>query len=80
MSEIWRQDKDKEINKGKKINKGKDQRKKTKKKKSYNYIKLSHKFKKIMVIHLRAFSVMKVVKTNFQNKMEIDFLTDSLML
>ena len=28
----------------------------------------------------RAFSAMKVVKTNFQNKMENDFLTDSLML
>ena len=28
----------------------------------------------------RAFSVMKVVKTNFRNKMENDFLTDSLML
>ena len=41
---------------------------------------MSHKFKKIMVIHLRAFSAMKVVKTNFRNKMEIDFLTDSLML
>ena len=33
-----------------------------------------------MVVHLRAFSAMKVVKTNFRNKMEIDFLTDSLML
>ena len=28
----------------------------------------------------RAFSAMKVVKTNFRNKMENDFLTDSLML
>ena len=28
----------------------------------------------------RAFSTMKVVKTNLQNKMENDFLTDSLML
>ena len=28
----------------------------------------------------RAFSVMKVVKTNLWNKMENDFLTDSLML
>ena len=28
----------------------------------------------------RAFSVMKVVKTNLQNKMENDFLMDSLML
>ena len=28
----------------------------------------------------RAFSVMKVVKTNLRNKMENDFLTDSLML
>ncbi|XP_065626089.1 serine/threonine-protein kinase PBL34-like [Quercus suber] len=28
----------------------------------------------------RAFSVMKVVKTNLRNKMEDDFLTDSLML
>ena len=27
-----------------------------------------------------AFSVMKVVKTNLRNKMENDFLTDSLML
>ena len=33
-----------------------------------------------MVIHLRAFSAMKVVKTNFRNKMENYFLTDSLML
>ena len=28
----------------------------------------------------RAFSVIKVVKTNLRNKMENDFLTDSLML
>ena len=28
----------------------------------------------------RAFSAMKVVKTNFRNKMENDFLTNSLML
>ena len=28
----------------------------------------------------QAFSVMKVVKTNLRNKMENDFLTDSLML
>ena len=28
----------------------------------------------------RAFSTMKVVKTDIQNKMENDFLTDSLML
>ena len=28
----------------------------------------------------RTFSTMKVVKTNFRNKMENDFLTDSLML
>ena len=28
----------------------------------------------------RAFSTMKVVKTNIRNKMENDFLTDSLML
>ena len=28
----------------------------------------------------RTFSAMKVVKTNFRNKMENDFLTDSLML
>ena len=28
----------------------------------------------------RAFSAMKVVKTNLRNKMENDFLTDSLML
>ena len=28
----------------------------------------------------RAFSVMKVVKTNLRNKMENDFLMDSLML
>ena len=28
----------------------------------------------------RAFSTMKVVKTNLRNKMENDFLTDSLML
>ena len=28
----------------------------------------------------RAFSAIKVVKTNFRNKMENDFLTDSLML
>ena len=28
----------------------------------------------------RAFSIMKVVKTNLRNKMENDFLTDSLML
>ena len=28
----------------------------------------------------RAFSTMKVVKTNFRNKMENDFLTDFLML
>ena len=28
----------------------------------------------------RAFSAMKVVKTNLQNKIENDFLTDSLML
>ena len=28
----------------------------------------------------RVFSTMKVVKTNLQNKMENDFLTDSLML
>ena len=28
----------------------------------------------------RAFSAMKAVKTNLQNKMENDFLTDSLML
>ena len=28
----------------------------------------------------RTFSVMKVVKTNIRNKMENDFLTDSLML
>ena len=28
----------------------------------------------------RAFSAMKFVKTNFRNKMENDFLTDSLML
>ena len=40
MSEIWRQDKDKEINKGKKINKGKDQRKKTKKKKNHIIYKI----------------------------------------
>ena len=33
-----------------------------------------------MVIHLRAFSAMKVVKTNLQNKMENDFLKDFLML
>ena len=32
------------------------------------------------VIIKRAFSVMKVVKTNIRNKMENDFLTDSLML
>ena len=41
---------------------------------------MSHKFKKIMVIHLRAFSAMKVVKTNLRNKMENDFLKDFLML
>ena len=28
----------------------------------------------------RAFSAMKVIKTNLQNKMENDFLTNSLML
>ena len=28
----------------------------------------------------QAFSIMKVVKTNLRNKMENDFLTDSLML
>ena len=28
----------------------------------------------------QAFSAMKVVKTNFRNKMENDFLTDSLLL
>ena len=28
----------------------------------------------------QAFSAMKVVKTNFRNKMENDFLTNSLML
>ena len=28
----------------------------------------------------RTFSAMKVVKNNFRNKMENDFLTDSLML
>ena len=28
----------------------------------------------------RAFSTMKVVKTNLRNKLENDFLTDSLML
>ena len=28
----------------------------------------------------RAFSTMKVIKTNLRNKMENDFLTDSLML
>ena len=28
----------------------------------------------------RAFSAMKVVKTNLRNKMKNDFLTDSLML
>ena len=28
----------------------------------------------------QTFSAMKVVKTNLQNKMENDFLTDSLML
>ena len=28
----------------------------------------------------RAFSIMKVVKTNLRNKMENDFLTDSLIL
>ena len=43
VSEIWSQDKDKEINKGK------DQRQK----KKTNHRKLSHKFKKIIVIHLR---------------------------
>ena len=32
-----------------------------------------------MVIHLRAFLAMKVVKTNLRNKMENDFL-DFLML
>ena len=28
----------------------------------------------------QAFSAMKVIKTNFRNKMENDFLTDSLLL
>ena len=33
-----------------------------------------------IAITKRAFSAMKVVKTNFRNKIENDFLTNSLML
>ena len=51
------------------------------------YYKLVYRIMRLVLTHPistatteRVFSAMKVVKTNFQNKMENDFLTDSLML
>ncbi|XP_023900976.1 uncharacterized protein LOC112012833 [Quercus suber] len=46
----------------------------------YRMVRLVHALPVSTATIERAFSAMKVVKTNLRNKMEDDFLTDSLML
>ena len=46
----------------------------------YRIVRLVHTLPVSIATTERAFLAMKVVKTNLRNKMENDFLTDSLML